>query len=82
MEFSRQEYWSGLPFPIPGNLPNPGIKPMSPELQADSVLSEPPGKLPLGIYRYWCPPGSPTKTGLIKKLLTICNFDSTRIFIS
>ena len=44
MKFSRQEYWSGLPFPSPGNLPNPGIKPKSPALQADSLPSEPPGK--------------------------------------
>ena len=36
MGFSRQEYWSGLPFPSPGDLPNPGIKPGSPALQADS----------------------------------------------
>ena len=44
MEFSRQVYWSGLPFPSPGNLPDPGIKPRSPALQADALLSEPPGK--------------------------------------
>ena len=44
MEFSRQEYWSGLPFPSPGDFPNTGIKPGSPALQADSLLSEPPGK--------------------------------------
>ena len=44
MGFSRQEYWSGLPFPSPGDLPNPGIKPRSPALQADSLPSEPPGK--------------------------------------
>ena len=44
MEFSRQEYWSGLPFPSPGDLPDPGIKPVSPALQADALLSEPPGK--------------------------------------
>ena len=44
MGFSRQEYWSGLPFPSPGDLPNPGIEPRSPTLQADSLLSEPPGK--------------------------------------
>jgi len=37
MEFSRQEYWSGLPFPSPGDLPDPGINPVSPELQADSL---------------------------------------------
>ena len=43
-ELPRQEYGSGLPFPSPGNLPNPGIKPESPALQADSLPSEPPGK--------------------------------------
>ena len=37
MEFSRQEYWSGLSFPSPGDLPDPGIKPASPALQADSL---------------------------------------------
>ena len=42
MEFSRQEYWSGLPFPSPVDLPDPGIKPGSPALQADSLPSEPP----------------------------------------
>ena len=44
VEFSRQRYWSGLPFPSLGNLPDPGIEPRSPTLQADSLLSEPPGK--------------------------------------
>ena len=43
MEFSRQEYWSGLPFPSPGDLPDPGIKPRSPALQAQALPSEPPG---------------------------------------
>ena len=47
MGFSRQEYWSGLPSPSPGDLPDPGIKPGFPSLQADSILSEPPGKLSL-----------------------------------
>ena len=46
IEFSRQENWSGLPSPSPGDLPNPGIDPGSPALGADSLLSEPPGK--------WC----------------------------
>ena len=46
MGFSRQEYWSGLPFPSPGDLPNPGIKPRSPMLQADALSSEPPGSAP------------------------------------
>ena len=41
----RQEYWSGLPFPSPGDLPNPGIEPRSSALQADSLPSESPGKL-------------------------------------
>ena len=44
MEFSRQEYWSGLPFSPPGDLPDPGFKPRSPALQADALTSEPPGK--------------------------------------
>ena len=42
--FSRQEYWSGLPCPPPGDLPNPGIKPRSPKLQEDSLPAKPPGK--------------------------------------
>ena len=57
MEFSRQEYWSGLPFPSPRDLPDPGIEPRSPALQVDSLLSEPPGML-VKMYRevkikYW-----------------------------
>ena len=44
MGFSREEYWSGLPFPSPGNLPNPGIELRSPALQAGTLQSEPPGK--------------------------------------
>ena len=43
MGFSRQECWSGLPFPSPGDLPDPGIEPWSPALQADALPSEPPG---------------------------------------
>ena len=42
MEFSRQEFWSGLPFPSPGDLPDPGTEPGSPALQADALLLEPP----------------------------------------
>ena len=45
MGFSRPEYWSGLPCPSPGDLPDPGIEPRFPTLQADSVLFEPPGKI-------------------------------------
>ena len=44
MEFSGSAYWSRKPFPSPGDLPNPGIKPMSPALQVDSLLADPPGK--------------------------------------
>ena len=50
MEFSRQEYWSGLPFPSPGELPSPGAEPGSPTLQADALLCEPPGK-PEELYK-------------------------------
>ena len=52
MGFSRQEYWSGLPFPSPGDLPNPGIKLRSPALQADASTSEPLGK-PCYYCCYW-----------------------------
>ena len=48
MGFSRQEYWSGLLFPSPGDLPDPRIEPRSPALQADALPSEPPGK-PMGL---------------------------------
>ena len=46
MEFFRQEYWSGLPFPFPGDLPDPGVKPGSPALQAEAFTSEPSGEPP------------------------------------
>ena len=51
MGFSRQEYWSGLPFPSPGDLPDPGIELGSPALQADALSSEPPGKPRLQLTR-------------------------------
>ena len=54
MGFSRQEYWSGLPFPSPGDLPNPGIKPGSPALQADALSSEPPGKPDINFFFLTC----------------------------
>ena len=50
MGFSRQEYWSGLPFPPPGDLPDPAIEPRSPTLQADALPSEPPGKPEINLY--------------------------------
>ena len=51
MGFSKHEYWSGLPFPSPGDLPNPGIKPRSPALQTGALPSEPPGKPKF--YKYY-----------------------------
>ena len=51
MEFSRQEYWSGVPFPSLGDLPSPGIEPWCPALQADSLSSEPPGKHSKRVYK-------------------------------
>ena len=53
MGFFRQESWSGLPFPSQGDLPDPGIKPRSPALQTDSLLSEPLGKSTLGDYNFF-----------------------------
>ena len=52
MGFSRQEYWSGLPFPSPGNLPDPGIEPWSPALEADALTSEPPGETMTNLDAY------------------------------
>ena len=59
MEFSRQEYWSGLPFPSPVHLPDPGIKSRSPALQADSLPSESPGN-------FWKAKGRPSYTHIYK----------------
>ena len=56
MGFSGQDYWSGLPFPSPGDLPDPGIKPSSPALQVDSLPSEPPGKPRTTVW-----PNNPTR---------------------
>ena len=61
MEFSRQEYWSGLPFPSPGDLPNPGIEPSSPALKADALRFEPPGKPSLNINNFSNPVDIPQK---------------------
>ena len=56
MEFPKQEYWSGLPFPSPGDLPDLGIKSSSPTLQAESLPTEPPGKpqLPYSWAHFTC----------------------------
>ena len=89
MGFSRQEYWSGLPFPSPGDFPNPGIEPGSPALQADSLLPKPPGQ-PKGdtaaewaggpLWLYWAPQiiqdNFPLHSELISNLNFIYNHNS------
>ena len=50
--FPKEKYWSGLTFPSLGDLPSPGIKPMSPAWQADSLITEPPGKVLCIEYNY------------------------------
>ena len=80
MEFSRQEYWSALPFPSPGDLPDPRIKPRSPSLQADTLPSEPTGKpclhLFLSLYPSWslltAGPGSQFPSKIQEGLLLLC----------
>ena len=64
MGFSRQEYWSGLPFPPPGDLFHPGIEPRSPALQADALLSESPGKIPINSLASFFYPFSKCGRGL------------------
>ena len=74
MGFSRQEYWSGLPFPSPEDLPNPGIKPRSPALQADALSSEAPGK-PTWIA--WSPPKQWT---LVETACVLSGFSHVQVF--
>ena len=57
MGFSRQEYWSGVPLPSPGHLPDPGIEPRSPALQADTLQSEPP-EMPVSVTGELKAPGT------------------------
>ena len=68
MGFSRQEYWSGVPSPSPGDLPDPGVEPLSPAspaLQADSLPPEPPGKpMNTGLGRLIPSPGDLPNTGI------------------
>ena len=72
MGFSRQEYWSGLPFPSLGDLPDPEIKPVSPALQADSLPSEPaekPGSQETKVttaHTDFCARVSPVSSGIVK----------------
>ena len=70
MEFSKQEYWSGLPFPSPGDLPDPGIELRSSALQAASLSSEPPGK-PLNGSRRWQIPAAAAKS--LQSCPTLCD---------
>ena len=74
MGFSRQEYYGGLPFSSPGDLPNPGIKSRSLSLQADSLLSEPLGKFYLLILHKICAASFTTN---IMHLLIILNHESS-----
>ena len=74
MEFSRQEYWSGLPFPSPGDLPDPGIEPRSPSLQADALLSEPPGK-PIWLIDEWIYQSDGHHLGVGVPLLLRANYE-------
>ena len=69
MKFSRQEYWSGFPFPSPGDLTDPGIEPWSSALQADSLPSEPLGKPVLGKWLFYLseiPRSSLGRTGKVQ----------------
>ena len=77
MGLSRQEYWSGLPCPSPGDLPDPGIKPRSPALQADSLPFEPPGKPPRST---WVGVFVPSDRALLKPsfLMSHCRRNSGR----
>ena len=68
MGFPGQEYWSGLLFPSPGDLPDSGVEPRSPALQSDSLLSEPPGKPMIG-YGSW----------LIKSMLAKCQVQKNHL---
>ena len=78
--FSRQEYWSGLPCLPSGDLPNPGIKPRSPALQADSLLSELPGKPHyVYIHSFFIP--SHSDEYLLPELFASTNNNSANLFV-
>ena len=87
MEFSRQEYWSGVPFPSPGGLPDPGIEPRSPTLEADALTSEPIGFSQLFPFikngvtgPMLLSLGSYSLVIFLLGLLEICNFKASEIF--
>ena len=73
-ECSRQEYWSGLPFPTPGDLPDPGIKPVSPKLAGEFITTMPPGK-PTGESLGKCEKGSALKVSQGREALE-CEVDT------
>ena len=81
MEFSRQDYRSGLPFPAPGDLPDPGIEPASPAVRA---TSDPPGKPHCGQggTQDWKPAGTGLGSSSFKKIHRIPNFASIITFLS
>ena len=86
MGFSSQEYWSGLPFPSPEDLPEPGIKPGSPALQADALPSKPPGKSIIYISPLLGPPSHlpeshPSRSSQSTELSFLCyTVDSHQLF--
>jgi len=84
MEFSRQEYWSGLAFPSPGHLPNTGIEPGTHESQADSLSSEQPGKpmILVFIILSFKPGFSLSSSTLIKRLFSSSLLSAIRVVSS
>ena len=80
MGFSRQEYWSGLPFPSPGDLPDPGIEPRSPTLQADALTSEPPGKPYVDRYHLPFVPPSYSTPSHLSSFILLCDFCTCYIY--
>ena len=72
--FSRQGYWSGLPCPLPGDLPDPGIEPRSPALQEDSLPSEPPGKPKKLVHKCIRTSNSPYRNSLAVQWLGLHTF--------
>ena len=81
MGFSRQEYWSGLPFPSPGDLPDPGIEPRSPTLEADALTSEPPGNIGTFEDSSYHPNKVSITKGLQNMLTDDCYRQENRYFI-
>ena len=81
MEFSSQEYWSGLPFPSPGDLPNPGIEPGCSSLQADPLLSEPPGKPLLTVKDLLYSTGNSTQYSVITDMGKESKKEGTYVYV-